>query len=291
MIPPRFEYFAPATIDEAIQILDRFEGEAKVLAGGQSLLPVMKLRLAEPRALVDINRIPNLAFIREDAKSLRIGATTRTNDLNDSDLIHKRYPILSDAAYEIADPLVRNMGTVGGNVSHGDPANDLPACMIALGAIFHLRGPKGDRTVPAPEFYQDTFVTALAPNELLHEIEIPKAKAGQGNAYVKLEKRVGDFPIVGIAANLLIGSKGVIQAAGLALTAVGPTVLKAVDAERHLVGKAPDEAAFARASELAKGIASPTSDLRGPAEYKKAMVGVLTRRALHRAAERARGGA
>ena len=206
-------------------------------------------------------------------------------------MIRSRYPILSDAAFEIADPLVRNMGTVGGNVSHGDPANDLPACMLALGARFHVRGPKGSRTVPAREFYQDTFVTALEPNDLLTEIEVPKAGSGQGNAYVKLEKRVGDFPIVGVAANLRMGAKGKIGSAGLALTAVGPTVLQATDAERHLVGKAPDEATFAQASELAMGIANPTSDLRGPAEYKRAMVGVLARRALHHAAQRTRGGA
>src|SRR2546425_13232273 len=208
VIPPRFEYFAPSSVDEAVQILDRFGGEAKVLAGGQSLLPVMKLRLAEPRALVDINRIPDLAHIREDAKSLRIGATTRTNDLNDSELIHARYPILSDAAYEIADPLVRNMGTVGGNVSHGDPANDLPACMLALGAHFVVRGPNGSRSVAAHEFYQDTFVTALESNEILLEIEIPKARPGQGNAYVKLEKRIGDVPIVGVAATSCSRRKG-----------------------------------------------------------------------------------
>ena len=290
MIPPRFEYFAPSSVDEAVRILDRFGGEAKVLAGGQSLLPVMKLRLAEPKALVDINRIPDLSHIREDAKSLRIGATTRTNDLNDSELIHKHYPILSDAAFEIADPLVRNLGTVGGNVSHGDPANDLPACMLALGAHFIVRGPKGVRTIPATGFYQDTFVTALESNELLTEVEIPKARAGQGTAYVKLEKRIGDFPIVGVAANLVI-AKGTIESAGLALTAVGPTALKATAAEHHLIGKAADDAAFMRAAELAQGIADPVSDLRGPADYKKAMVGVLARRALHRARERARGGA
>lgn len=291
MIPPRFEYFAPLTVNEAVQILDRFGGEAKVLAGGQSLLPVMKLRLAEPRALVDINRIPDLAHIREDSKFLQIGATTRTNDLNDSDLIHTSYPILSDAAHEIADPLVRNMGTVGGNVSHGDPANDLPACMLALGAQFVACGPKGARTIPAAEFYQDTFVTALEPNEILTEIQIPKAKAGQGTAYEKLEKRIGDFPIVGVAANLVLDSKGTIQTAGLGLTAVGPTALKATEAERHLVGKAPDDEVLERAAELATEIATPVSDLRGPAEYKTAMVRVLARRALHRARERARGGA
>jgi len=291
MIPPRFEYFAPSSVDEAVRLLDRFAGEAKVLAGGQSLLPVMKLRLAEPKALVDINRIPDLAYIREDGKSLRIGAIARTNDLNDSELIHTRYPILSDAAHEIADPLVRNLGTVGGNVSHGDPANDLPACMLALGAQFLVRGPKGSRTIPAQSFYQDTFVTALESNEILTEIEIPKAKAGQGNAYMKLEKRVGDFPIVGVAANLVLNAKGTIESAGLALTAVGPTALKAVEAEESLLGKIPDEKAFEKAAELAQGIASPVGDLRGPADYKLAMVRVLALRALHQAASRARGGA
>ncbi len=291
MIPPRFEYFAPSTVDEAVRLLDRFGGEAKVLAGGQSLLPVMKLRLAEPKALVDINRIPDLSYIREDAKSLRIGAITRTNDLNDSELIHNRYPILSDAAHEIADPLVRNLGTVGGNVSHGDPANDLPACMLALGAHFVVHSPKGTRTIPAHAFYQDTFVTALESNEILTEIEIPKARSGQGNAFMKLEKRVGDFPIVGVAANLVLNAKGTIESAGLALTAVGPTALKAVEAERSLVGKVPDAAAFEKAAELAQGIASPVGDLRGPANYKIAMVRVLALRALHQAASRARGGA
>ncbi len=291
MIPPRFEYFAPSSIDEAVRLLDRFGGEAKVLAGGQSLLPVMKLRLAEPKALVDINRIPDLAHIREDAKFLRIGAIARTNDLNDSELIRTRYPILSDAGHEIADPLVRNLGTVGGNVSHGDPANDLPACMLALGAQFVVRGPKGSHTIPVAEFYQDTFVTALASNEILTEIQIPKARPRQGTAYVKLEKRVGDFPIVGVAANLVLGTKGTIEHAGLGLTAVGPTALKATDAEVHLVGKAPEDAVLEKAAELAEGLAQPVSDLRGPAEYKKAMVRVLARRALHRARDRARGGA
>lgn len=291
MIPPRFEYFAPASVDEAVKLLDRFGGEAKVLAGGQSLLPVMKLRLAEPKALVDINRIADLSYIREDTKFLRIGAIARTNDVNDSQLIRARYPILSDAAHEIADPLVRNMGTVGGNVSHGDPANDLPACMLALGAQFVVRGPNGERTIQAGDFYQDTFVTALESNEILTEVQIPKARSFQGNAYVKLEKRVGDFPIVGVAANLHLGAKGTIESAGIGLTAVGPTALKATEAEQNLVGKAPDDAAFDDAAKLCQRIAKPTSDLRGPAEYKAAMVRVLARRALGRARDRARGGA
>lgn len=273
-----------------MRLLDRFGGEAKVLAGGMSLLPVMKLRLASPKALVDINRIPNLAYIREDGDLLRIGATTRMNDLNDSDLIHKKYPILSDAAAVIADPLVRNMGTVGGNASHGDPANDLPACFLALGAAFQVRGPKGTRMIAADKFYLDTFTTALEPNEILTEIQIPKARPGGGNAYVKLEKRAGDFPIAGAAVSLQV-SGGKIASARIGLTAVGPTALLAKESGDSLAGHAPDEAAFRHAADLAMKTAQPVSDLRGPADYKRAMAGVLTRRALLRAADRARGGA
>lgn len=290
MIPPKFEYYAPATVDEAIDLLDRFGGEAKVLAGGQSLLPLMKLRLAGPKALVDLNRIADLAYIREEGDLLKIGALTRTNDLNDSDLIRRSYPIFSDAASVIADPLVRNVGTVGGNVAHGDPANDLPACMLALGARFVVKNPNGGRTIPAEEFYVDTFATALEPNEVLVEVQVPRRRAGQGTAYFKLEKRAGDFPICGAAASLVV-SHGKIESAGIGLTAVGPTALKAKEAEQALSGHAPDDATFKHAAQVARDLAKPVSDLRGPADYKKAMVGVLTERALHRAAERARGGA
>lgn len=287
MIPPRFEYFAPRSLEEAVSLLDRFAGEAKVLAGGQSLLPVMKLRLAEPKALVDINRIADLAYIREDERFLRIGALARTNDLNDSPLLARRYPVLTDAASVIADPLVRNMGTVGGNVSHGDPANDLPACMLALRAQFVVRGPRGVRTIPATEFYRDTFVTALEPNEILTEVQIQRHRRWQGNAYLKLEKRVGDFPIVGVAANLVLNVKGAVEEAGIGLTAVGPTALRATKAEGHLVGRTPTDAELGYAAEIARDLAQPTSDLRGPAEYKSSMVQVFCRRALRRAADRA----
>ncbi len=290
MIPPKFEYYAPATIDEAVKLLDRFGGEAKVLAGGQSLLPLLKLRLAEPKALVDINRIHDLSYIREDGEHLRIGSMARTNALNRSELVHKKYPILSDAAHVIADPLVRNMGTVGGNVSHGDPANDLPACMLALGAQYVARGPNGTRTVRADAFYHDTFVTALEPNEILTEIRIPKAHAGQGNAYLKLEKRIGDFPIVGVAANLILGSDGKIAHAGIGLTAVGPTAINARKAADHLLGRHANDADLDAAAEIARDLAQPVSDLRGPAEYKQAMVQVLARRALMKSMDRARGG-
>ncbi|HYM40399.1 MAG TPA: xanthine dehydrogenase family protein subunit M [Thermoplasmata archaeon] len=289
MIPPKFEYYAPTSVEDAVDLLDRFEGEAKVLAGGQSLLPLLKLRLAEPKALIDLNRIPNLAYLREEGDLLKIGALTRTNDLNDSDLIRSRYPIFADAAAVIADPLVRNLGTVGGNVSHGDPANDLPACMIALGAKYIVRGSHGNRTVSADQFYVDTFATALEPNEVLVEIQIPRTKAGQGSAYVKLEKRAGDFPIAGVAVSL-VESRGKVEAAGMGLTAVGPTVIRAKEAEGALAGHAPDEATFRHAADLARKAAKPVSDLRGPAEYKASMVAVLARRALQAAHGRAQGG-
>jgi carbon-monoxide dehydrogenase medium subunit len=290
MIPPRFDYFAPATIEDAVKLLERFGGEAKVLAGGQSLLPLLKLRLAEPKALVDIGRIPELAYIREDDGHLRIGALVRTNALNRSSLVHRSYPILSDAAHVIADPLVRNLGTVGGNVSHGDPANDLPACMLALGAQYVVHGPNGTRTIRADAFYHDTFVTALEPNEILTEIRIPKAHAGQGNAYVKLEKRIGDFPIVGVAANLTLAADGTVAHAGIGLTAVGPTAINARKAADHLLGRHPNDADLDAAAEIARDLAQPVSDLRGPAEYKQAMVHVLGRRALMKSRDRARGG-
>ncbi len=192
-------------MEEAIGLLEQHQGEAKILAGGQSLVAMMKLRLVEPAALIDINRIPNLSYIREDDKFLRVGATARTNDLANSPLIRARYPILADAGAEIADPIVRNRGTVGGNLSHGDPGNDLPACMLALGAEFEVRGPKGARTVAARKFYQDTFVTLLSPTDLLTEVRIPKPGAGTGNAYSKMERKVGDFATAAVAAQVVVG--------------------------------------------------------------------------------------
>jgi aerobic carbon-monoxide dehydrogenase medium subunit len=291
MIPPQFEYYAPHTVDEAVALLRRFDGEAKVLAGGHSLIPLMKLRVAEPHVLVDINRIPNLAYIHEEGPHLKIGATTRTNDLLDSALLRKSYPIFPDAAQEIADPLVRNLGTVGGNVCHGDPGNDLPACMLALGAEMAVVGPKGPRTIPASEFYKDTFVTAVEPTEMLVEVRIPKARPRQGNAYHKIEKRVGDFAMAGAAANVVLDSTGRVEVAGIGLTGVGPTAIHAVKAANSLVGQLPDEAHIAHACQLAREACQPGSDLRGPQEYKRDMAGVLTRRVLHRALARAKGGA
>ena len=290
MIPPQFDYYAPRSIDEAVSLLQRFEGEAKVLAGGHSLIPLMKLRLAQPQVLVDINRIPNLAYIREEGPQLKIGATTRTNDLLDSDLLRRSYPIFTDAAQEIADPLVRNLGTVGGNVCHGDPGNDLPACMLALGAEMAVVGPRGPRTIPASEFYKDTFVTAVEPNEILVEVRIPKTRPQQGTAYQKIEKRIGDFAMAGAAVSVVLNSAGRVESAGIGLTGVGPTALRAEKAANSLVGELPDESHVANAARLAEEAAQPASDLRGPIEYKRAMAGVLTQRVLHHALSRAKGG-
>jgi len=291
MIPPQFEYYAPHSVDEAVALLTRFDGESKVLAGGHSLIPLMKLRLAAPRVLVDINRIANLAYIREDGAQLKIGATTRTNDLLDSPLLAKSYPILTDAAQQIADPLVRNLGTVGGNLCHGDPGNDLPACMLALGAEMAVVGPNGPRTILASEFYRDTFVTALESTEVLVEVRIPKSRPRQGNAYHKIEKRIGDFAMAGVATNLVLDGSGRVEFAGIGLTGVGPTALAATQAASVLVGQMPDESHLAHSARLAQEAAQPTSDLRGPMEYKRAMVSVLVRRVLGRSLARARGGA
>ena len=288
VIPPEFEYHAPGSVDEAIGLLQN-TGEAKVLAGGQSLLPLMKLRLAAPKTLVDITRIPKLSYVNETADCLCLGATTKVNDLNNSDLVRHRYPLLADAAQHIADPLVRNMGTVGGNVCHGDPGNDLPSCMLAYGASYVVRGAKGNRTVPALGFYQDTFVTALDPAEILIEVQVPKAQPGDGGAYLKMERKVGDFAIAAVAVQVRTDSQGTVNQAGIALTNVGPTVLLASKAAAQLVKKRPTDADIAAAGKLAAEAAQPNSDLRGPAEFKRGVVQTLTQRAVKLALGRAGG--
>jgi aerobic carbon-monoxide dehydrogenase medium subunit len=289
VIPPEFEYHAPSTVDEAIGLLQSTPGDAKVLAGGQSLLPLMKLRLAGPKTLVDITRIPKLSYVQETADCLCLGATTRINDLNDSAIIHARYPLLADAGANIADPLVRNMGTVGGNCCHGDPGNDLPACMLAYGAQYVIRGPKGNRTVPAQEFYQDSYVTVLDPSEILTEVQVPKAQPGDGGAYLKIHRKVGDFAIVAVAVQLRLDPHGAVTQAGIALTNVGPTAILASKAAAQLVKKKPTDADLGAAGKLAAEAAQPNSDLRGPADFKRAVVQTLTQRAIKMAWTRAGG--
>ena len=289
MIPSAFDYHAPGTLDEAVALLERHGDEAKVLSGGQSLLPLLKLRLGDAGHLVDIGRIPGLTGITEAGGYLRIGGATREADLERSALIREKYPILLDTAAVIADPLVRNRATVGGNLAHGDPANDHPATMLALGAEVVARGPGGERTIPVTQFFTGLFATALAPAEILTEIRIPIPPPRSGGAYVKLERKVGDFATAAAAAQVTLGGAGEIAQVGIGLTNAGPTPIKATAAEEYLRGRRPDAEAVAEAARLAAEAASPSADRRGSVEYKRDMARVLTGRAVTRAVERAGG--
>jgi carbon-monoxide dehydrogenase medium subunit len=288
MIPPSFDYHAPRTLPEALALLGQYGDEAKILSGGQSLLPLLKLRFAQPAHLVDIGRIPGLDYIREEGGFLRIGALVRESALENSEVVRSRYPILTDTAAVIADPIVRNLATVCGNLAHGDPANDHPATMLAIGAEVVATGPKGARTIPIAQFFTGLFTTALQPAEVLTEIRIPAPPPGSGGAYLKLERKVGDFATAGAAAFLVL--KGdVIAGAGVGLTNLGPMPIKAREAEGYLAGKKADEATFAEAGRIAASAAKPGADRRGSVEYKKEMARVLTARALRKAAQRAAG--
>jgi carbon-monoxide dehydrogenase medium subunit len=289
MIPAPFDYHAPATLAEAIGLLQQHGDDAKVLSGGQSLLPLLKLRLASAGHLIDIGRIPGLEYIKEEGGFLKIGGRTREAALERSDLIKSKYPILYDTALVIADPLVRNRATVGGTLAHADPANDHPATMLALGAEVVANGPKGERTIPIDRFFTGIFTTALSPGEILVEIRIPIPQARSGGAYAKLERKVGDFATAAAAAQLTLGANGKVERAGIGLTSAGPTPIKASEAERFLQNKTPDPQTIAEAARLAGKAASPSPDRRGSVEYKREMARVLTARALAKAVERAGG--
>jgi carbon-monoxide dehydrogenase medium subunit len=291
MIPRSFEYYAPSTLDEAVALLQRLGSEAKILSGGQSLIPMMKLRLASPQYLVDINHIPDLDYISEADGFLRIGALARESDLENSPLIKSRYPLLADTTVMIADPLVRNQATVCGNLAHGDPANDHPATMLALEAMLIAYSSRGEREIPVTSFFTGLFSTDLQPDEILKEIRVPVPAPSSGGAYFKLERKVGDYATAGVAVQIALDGAGICLRAGVGLTNVGFTPLKAAKAEAFLKGRALDEAAIKEASEIAASESQPFDDIRGSADYKRDIVRVLTARALRRALERARGGA
>jgi carbon-monoxide dehydrogenase medium subunit len=289
MIPGAFDYVAPSSLPEAIALLQQHGEDAKILAGGHSLIPLMKLRLAQPATLIDINHIAGLAYIKEESGELRIGALTREADLDASDLVRARYPLLADTARVIADPLVRNLATVGGNLAHADPANDHPATMLAYGASVVAAGPQGERVIPIADFFTGLFSTALAPDEILIEIRIPAPQARSGGAYVKLERKVGDYATAAVAAQIVLDPSGVCAYAGLGLTAVGAMPIKATGAEAALRGQPLTDQAIRAAAQIAADESDPSADLRGPVEYKRAMVKELTKRALTKARERAGG--
>jgi carbon-monoxide dehydrogenase medium subunit len=286
MIPAAFDYHRPNTLDEAIKLLKQYGDEAKVLSGGMSLLPMLKLRLASFAHLVDINRVPGLDAIKEDKGMLCVGAMARQAALERSDLIKRKLPILADATPLIADPLVRNRGTVGGNVANGDPGNDQPAIMIALGATYVVRGGK-ERTIAANQFYKGLYDTALARDEILTEIRIPAPPPKSGGAYVKLKRKTGDFAVAAAAVQLTLNAKGAVERCGIALTNAALVPVEATDAMKFLTGKTPDDKTIAETAKMAAAKSQPSADRRGSVEYKKEMARVLTARAVKKAVARA----
>ena len=287
MIPPSFEYLTPSNISDAVALLQKHGDEAKILAGGHSLIPAMRLRLAEPGYLIDISGIGGLDYIQEESGQLRIGAMTCEAALEESEIVQRKFPLLLDTAKMIADPSVRNMATVGGNLAHGDPANDHPATMLALRASVIAEGPNGTREIKIDNFFPDFFTTALSEDEILTEIRIPSPPSASGGAYLKIERKVGDYAAAAVACQLNIDSSGSIENIGLGLTNVGSTPIRASSAEELLKGKKPDENMLAEAGRLAAADSEPMEDLRGSAEYKRALVNELTQRAIKLSLQRA----
>jgi carbon-monoxide dehydrogenase medium subunit len=286
MIPGPFSYHRPATVADAVKLLSTLGEEARPLAGGHSLVPMMKLRLATPEHLVDLHGVAALKGIRRDGDTIVIGAMTTQHELLASDEIGKFLPILDETALLIADPQVRYRGTIGGNVANGDPGNDMPALMMTLGASYRLEGPSGAREVPAGEFYQGAYFTALEPGELLTAISIPVPPAGHGYAYEKLKRKVGDYATAA-AAVMLTMAGGKVTTCQIGLTNLAETPLLAADAAKAVIGTSLDPATLKKAAAAAEAIMSPAADARGPVEYRKHVGGIMVMRALQRAAGRA----
>jgi carbon-monoxide dehydrogenase medium subunit len=284
MYPASFAYFAPTTLEEAGDLLEQYGDEAKVLAGGQSLIPLMKLRFAAPRALVDVNGIDGLDGLTEEEGGLRIGALVRHAACERSELLHGRFGALGDAAPQISDPIVRNRGTVGGSLAHADPQGDWGSVMMAMRAEVAVRGPNGTRMIPVRELFRGPFTTALESNEIVTEIRVPDPGPKAAGTYLKLERKVGDFATVGVAVHVSF-SDGSVAHAGIALTGVGPTNLVAEAAEEALAGRALDDEAIREGARLAAEAAQPRGDQRGSGEYKSNVVRVFTERGLRAAAE------
>jgi carbon-monoxide dehydrogenase medium subunit len=282
MIPPRFEYHVPRSVSEAVALLGQLGSEAKLLAGGHSLLPMMKLRFAQPEHLIDINRIPELRGIKVAGNTVVIGAMTSENELINSPIVQAKVPLLADAARMIADPQVRNRGTIGGDIAHGDPGNDHPALAISVEASFVLEGPKGRRTVAADGFFLGTYMTLLEENEVMCEIHVPAFANGTGWAYEKLKRKTGDWATAGCAV-VMRRNGDMISHVRIALTNVAPTALRASAAETAVLNQPLNVATLQAAADAATAICDPAEDLRGDIEYKTAMAGEMVKRALSKA--------
>jgi len=284
MLPARFDYHRPSTLDEALSALAEYGEDGKVLAGGMSLIPLMKLRFAAPAHLVDLNAVPGLAQVSEDGGMLRVGALTRHADLEDNGLLKSRYHAMAAAAPLISDPLVRNRGTIGGSLAHADPAGDWGSVMIAMRAKVAARSASAEREIDVDDLLVDTFTSSLEPTEILTEVRIPSPSGPSGGAYLKLERKVGDFATVAVAVHVVM-SNGHVGSAGIGLTNI-----RAADAEQALAGAEPSAEAFATAGKLAAAAANPVADQRGSVEYKRNVVDVFVQRGLAQAVDIARSG-
>ena len=289
MYPSAFDYSAPESLDEALATLGEVGDEGRVLAGGQSLIPMMKLRLAAPDHLVDINGVSELSYIRESNGDLAVGALARHADLAASDLVSRTNSTMASAAPWISDPLVRNRGTLCGSVAHCDPEGDWNSVMLAVGASVVARSSSGERVIPISDFVVDFFTNALDPGEMVTEVRVPKNSGPAGGAYLKLERKVGDYATVGVATHLVLDGSGNVAAAGLGLTAVYGHNLKVTEAEAMMVGQTPGDELFSEAAAIAARTCDPHSNVRGPAEYKRAVVAEYTRRGFAQALAEARG--
>ena len=291
MKPPKFEYHDPRSVDEAFGLLAEHGDESKALAGGQSLVPLLNFRLAHPEHLIDLNRIGALAGIRREDGTLRIKAMTRQATLEASPLVREHWPLIGDALHFVAHAQIRNRGTVGGSVAHADPAAELPVVFTILDAKFRVASARGERTIEPSDFFVTHLTTTIEPDEMLVEIEVPPVAPRTGHAFTEFARRHGDFALAGAGALITVDEQGVCQRAALGLLAAAPTPIRASEVESMLVGERIDEAVAVKAGERAAAGVQPTGDIHGSAEYRKRLIGVMARRAILAAAERAAGGA
>ena len=288
MIPANFNYHKVSSVNEAIALSQKLGEEAKYMSGGHSLLPMMKLRFATPEHIIDISKIEGLSYIKEEGDLLKIGAMTTQTEMEHNALLKEKYPILGDAIWLTADPSVRNVGTIGGNIAHGDAANDQPALMLAMRATVIAEGADGTKSIPIDEFFHGFYMTALEPSDVLTEIQIPKAKKGSGGAYVKIERKVGDYATAGVAVHVELDDNGVCQQVGIGLTNVSAVPMRLERGEEVLRGQTITDELIAQVGKIASEDCEPESDLRGSEAYKRSIVDTITKRMLNKALERAR---